>query len=64
MPDLLRSARGVERRIEALRAAIREHDYRYYVLDRPTISDAAYDGLFDELARLDRARADPGPDGS
>jgi DNA ligase (NAD+) len=43
------------RRAERLRAAIRAHDYRYYVLDRPTISDAAYDRLFQELVRLETA---------
>lgn len=42
-------------RAERLRAAIRAHDYRYYVLDRPSISDAAYDRLFDELVRLEAA---------
>ena len=43
------------RRIAELRRAIREHDYRYYVLDRPTISDARYDRLFAELTALERA---------
>ena len=28
-----------------LLAAIRKHNYRYYVLGQPTISDAAYDAL-------------------
>jgi DNA ligase (NAD+) len=37
-----------------LRASIREHDDRYYVLDRPTIPDARYDRLFNELVRLER----------
>lgn len=41
------------RRIEALRREIRRHDHLYYVLDRPEISDAAYDRLFDELKRLE-----------
>jgi DNA ligase (NAD+) len=43
------------RRAERLRDAIRAHDYRYYVLDRPTISDAAYDRLFEDLVRLETA---------
>ena len=43
------------RRAERLRAAIRAHDYRYYVLDRPAISDAAYDRLFHDLVRLESA---------
>ena len=42
-------------RIDALRAQIRRHDYAYYVLDRPTISDAEYDELFAELRRLEAA---------
>jgi DNA ligase (NAD+) len=47
---------GIEaarRRAERLRREIRGHDYRYYVLDRPTISDAEYDRLFAELERLE-----------
>lgn len=42
-------------RIERLRRRIRHHDYLYYVLDRPEISDAAYDRLFQELQRLEAA---------
>ena len=45
----------VGRRIAELRRSIREHDYRYYVLDRPTISDARYDRQFAQLLRLERA---------
>ena len=40
-------------RAERLRAQIRHHDYRYYVLDRPIISDAAYDALMQELLALE-----------
>ena len=31
--------------IEELRDKIRHHDYRYYVLDDPELSDAGYDRL-------------------
>ena len=48
-----RTSSAVRRRIAELRAAIRQHDYRYYVLDRPTITDAAYDRLYEELVRLE-----------
>jgi DNA ligase (NAD+) len=41
-------------RIEDLRSQIASHDYRYYVLDRPTISDAEYDGLMRELRTLEQ----------
>ena len=41
-------------RVEALRREIREHQYRYYVLDGPTISDREYDRLYRELEELER----------
>ena len=40
-------------RIDALRAEIEAHDYRYYVLDAPTIPDAEYDRLMRELQGLE-----------
>ena len=42
-----------KKRIESLAAEIAEHDYRYYALDRPAISDAKYDRLFRELVELE-----------
>jgi DNA ligase (NAD+) len=45
----------VARRAEELRAEIRRHDYLYYVLNRPEISDEEYDRLFDELKALEAA---------
>lgn len=42
-----------KQRIEQLAAEIRGHDHRYYVLDRPSIADAAYDRLFRELQDLE-----------
>ena len=45
----------VAERIAELRAEIRAHDYRYHVLDAPSIPDAAYDQLFHELRRLEQA---------
>lgn len=50
-----RSAHSPASRIAELRRAIREHDHRYYVLDRPTISDERYDRLFAQLVALERA---------
>src|SRR6266704_5749882 len=38
-----------ERKIEALRDQIRHHEYRYYVLDAPEISDLEFDQLMSEL---------------
>jgi DNA ligase (NAD+) len=40
-------------RIEELRAQIREHNHRYYVLDEPIISDAQFDALLHELVALE-----------
>ena len=39
---------------KALREEIHRHNYLYYVLDQPEISDAEYDRLFDELSSLEK----------
>ncbi|MBP1739595.1 MAG: ligase, partial [Deltaproteobacteria bacterium] len=41
-------------RVQALRDEINRHNYLYYVLDQPEISDAEYDRLFDELSSLEK----------
>jgi len=41
------------KRVEELRSALDEHNYRYYVLDDPGIPDAEYDRLFRELQALE-----------
>lgn len=38
---------------ERLRRELTQHNYRYYVLDDPLISDAEYDGLFRQLVDLE-----------
>ena len=43
----------VKQRIEKLKAEINYHNYRYYVLDSPVISDAEYDELMRELKKLE-----------
>lgn len=45
-------------RLEELRRLIRYHDYRYYVLDSPEISDAAYDALLRELQEIESRHPD------
>jgi DNA ligase (NAD+) len=42
-------------RAAQLRAEIAQHDYRYYVLDDPLLSDADYDRLMQELRALEAA---------
>jgi DNA ligase (NAD+) len=51
----VKAGASVQRRAAELREQIREHDHRYYVLDDPSISDAAYDRLFAELQQLESA---------
>ena len=50
--------------IEELRNTIRAHDHAYYVLDNPTIADAEYDALMQELRALEAASGAPVPDDS
>ena len=49
-PDLAR----LRERAAELREAIEYHNYRYYVLDDPEISDAEYDRLLRELETIER----------
>ena len=46
------------RRIEELRASLREHNHRYYILDDPRVSDAQYDQMLRELLALEEANPD------
>ncbi|HZD54896.1 MAG TPA: NAD-dependent DNA ligase LigA, partial [Candidatus Aquicultoraceae bacterium] len=49
------SEEEAEREIRELREAIEHHDHRYYVMNRPEISDSAYDRLFARLEELEEA---------
>ena len=44
---------AIEKKIETLREQIRKHDYNYYVLAQPVISDQEYDKLIKELEALE-----------
>ena len=44
---------AVKRYVADLRKKIHYHNYRYYVLDEPEISDAEYDRLFNELEEFE-----------
>jgi DNA ligase (NAD+) len=46
------------RQIEQLRDDIRRHEYLYYVLDEPEISDVKFDRMMEELKRLESAHAE------
>src|SRR5262245_24836479 len=45
--------RAAAKRIDELRAELRQHEYRYYVLDTPVISDYDFDQLMRELKVLE-----------
>lgn len=47
------TAESVPTRIENLRKLIRYHQYRYYVLDDPLVSDQEFDAYFHELQALE-----------
>jgi len=49
----LMASEAIKKRVEKLREEIEYHNYRYYVLDQPEISDAQYDCLMRELQKLE-----------
>jgi len=51
MPDT--APESVRTRVAELRRQLSYHNYRYYVLDSPEISDAEYDALFHELQSIE-----------
>ncbi|MCW8960833.1 MAG: NAD-dependent DNA ligase LigA, partial [Ignavibacteriaceae bacterium] len=44
---------AIEKIISSLRDEIREHDYKYYILAQPVVSDQEYDKLLKELEKLE-----------
>ena len=50
---MARASRDVRQVIERLRRELEHHNYRYYVLDDPIVSDAEYDDLFRRLESLE-----------
>jgi len=45
----------IKGRMESLRQSLHHHNYRYYVMDDPEVSDAEYDRLLQELKTLEQA---------
>ena len=45
---------SLSERVRELREELQEHNYRYYVLNDPVISDREFDALLEELQRLER----------
>jgi DNA ligase (NAD+) len=50
--------RQAGQRLEELRKLMAKYSYEYYVLDRPSVSDAVYDGLMRELKNLEEQYPD------
>lgn len=48
----------IKKKLESLKEKIRDHDYRYYVLTDPVISDEEYDKLIKELEKLESEHPD------
>lgn len=44
---------NIEQKITALRNELREHNYKYYVLDQPSISDYEFDMKLEQLQKLE-----------
>src|SRR6266576_2081659 len=52
------ASKGLSKKIEDLREQIRHHEYRYYVLDDPQISDSEFDQLMNQLTKLEAEHPD------
>jgi DNA ligase (NAD+) len=50
---MVSSSKDLEKKAESLRAKIRHHEYLYYVVDHPEISDADFDKLMQQLKDLE-----------
>jgi DNA ligase (NAD+) len=55
MGELSNPSQNPAERAEKLRTELRHHEHLYYVMDAPTISDAEYDALMNELKRIEAA---------
>jgi DNA ligase (NAD+) len=52
------ATRDFGKKLESLRDKIRHHEYRYYALDDPEISDAEFDQLMNQLIKLETEHPD------
>ncbi|WP_270182723.1 NAD-dependent DNA ligase LigA [Alkalihalobacillus sp. CinArs1] len=49
---------NASKRIEELRELLNKYNYEYHVLDNPTVPDAEYDRMMDELLKLEEEHPD------
>ena len=52
---MVKAMAGATRRAAELREQLDQHDYRYYVLNEPSVPDAEYDRLMKELRDIEAA---------
>jgi DNA ligase (NAD+) len=52
------ATKDISKKIGDLREQIRHHEYRYYVLDDPQISDSEFDQLMNQLTKLEAEHPD------
>ena len=50
------ASKDIHKEIEVLRDQIRHHEYHYFVLDDPEISDFEFDKLVEQLKKLEAER--------
>ena len=55
---------ALRHQVDALRAELKEHNFRYYTLDAPVITDAEYDRLLRRLTELEESLGEPIPEDS
>lgn len=53
LQGIIMSKQLVDTRLNSLRSQLQQYAYEYYVLDKPSISDAVYDGLMQELKKIE-----------
>ena len=46
---------SLQQQVQQLREQIEAHNYAYYVLDNPVVSDAQYDDLYRQLVVLEQS---------
>ena len=55
MPQTIEEYMDIKEKIEKLRAELHRHNYNYYVLNAPEISDKEFDDKMRELQDLEQA---------
>ena len=49
---------NIASQLQQLRQQLQQYNYQYYVLDEPSVPDAEYDRLFQQLVALEKEHPD------